>query len=130
VSIIRMGIDDDNTVKITFACGHPGETVKRCAESYRERWCDDCARAKMPQAVECLRELMQKNGDWLGPNLGPIGAVIYVRQCRGFQGIVAWSGLDWMFDALEGVEPTRKITPYIELFEKIELSAAPGLARK
>jgi hypothetical protein len=79
---------------------------------------DECAK-KMPQPVECFGELMQKNGDWLGPNLGPIGAVIYIRQQHRFSGMVSWSGLDWMFDALDAIEATRKISPYIELFEKL-----------
>jgi hypothetical protein len=78
----------------------------------------------LPKPSACLREFLSasKFGDSFGPNLGPIGAVIYVRQGKGFSGMLAWSGSESMFDALDGISPgCREVTPYIDLFERAGL---------
>lgn len=114
-------MSQESTVTIQFACGHRGEVVERCAQAYQERYCDSCAKEKLPKPSHCLRELMKLNGDWLGPMLGPVGAVIYIRQREGHHGMLAWSGSETMLDILDGFESTREISPYIKLFEEAGL---------
>jgi hypothetical protein len=41
-----------------------------------------------------------------------------VQGDRDYPGLLGWSGSEAMFDALEGVEHTRAVTPYIEVFER------------
>lgn len=128
---------------ITYACGHIGEVPQRCAESSRKYVCDACSLVVFPKPSECLKLFLERNnrnvqpdkiilnrsdtwGDWLGPNLGPIGAVIYVRQNLEKFGRVkvdadGWSGTGPMHDALEGFEADRRVTPYIARFEECGL---------
>lgn len=107
------------TTAMTFACGHDGEVVERCANAYRYRYCPECSITQLPKPSECLRRFVtEHNGnDHFGPMLGPIGAVIYARQSYyGIHSKLAWSGTEAMHDAIEGIEPTRTVTPYIQRF--------------
>src|SRR5689334_14483705 len=100
---------------IIHACGHKSRVVSRCAQAYRERCCDECALNTLPKPSECLRRFMAEQGgvDDFGPMLGPIGAVIYVRQRYfGISGMLAWSGDEAMHRAIGEFEPTRRVTPY------------------
>ena len=115
-------MDTDYTepiVTVVHFCGHRENVVMRCAEAYRKRYCSDCARTLLPKPSDCLRRFMSEHGDvdHFGPMLGPIGAVIYARQNYfGFGGMLAWSGTEAMHEAIEGFEPTRAVTPYIQRF--------------
>lgn len=114
---------DEPAETITYVCGHRGEIVSRCADAYRKRCCDECAK-EMPKPSECLRRFMAEHGnvDHFGPMLGPIGAVIYARQNYfGLRGLLAWSGSESMHEAIEGFEPTRAVTPYIQRFTEAGL---------
>lgn len=104
---------------IIHACGHKGRVVSRCAEAYRQRYCNNCAKL-LPKPSECLRRFMAEHGnvDHFGPMLGPIGAVIYARQSYfGLQGLLAWSGTEGMHEAIDDFQPTRQVIPYIKQFE-------------
>lgn len=108
---------------IVHACGHKGRVVSRCAEAYRQRYCDKCSEA-LPKPSECLRRFMSEhnNVDDFGPMLGPIGAVIYARQNYfNLRGMLAWSGTESMHDAIDEMEPSRKVTLYIERFAEAGL---------
>jgi len=88
-----------------------------------DRYCEVCALTKLAKPSDCLREFLKQsdNGDWLGPMLGPVGAVIYVRQSyHKIETSLAWSGTEAMLDALEGFKPKRywAITPYIRRFAR------------
>lgn len=67
---------------------------------------------------------MTEHGDVdnFGPMLGPVGAVVYARQSYfGISGMLAWSGSEAMHDAIEGMEASRAVTPYIEKFTEAGL---------
>ena len=112
-----LATQTEPTQIVIYICGHSGSVVERCANAYRARYCDDCAGVKLPKPSECLRAFLDAKGDHFGSMLGPIGAVIYARQCWfGASGMLAWSGTDALHNALEGFEPTRRVKPYIDLF--------------
>lgn len=113
----------EETETIVHACGHKGRIVSRCAEAYRKRYCSECAKS-LPKPSDCLRRFMTEHNDvdHFGPMLGPIGAVIYARQSYfGLSGMLAWSGTEAMHDAIDGFEPTRQVTPYIQRFTEAGL---------
>lgn len=110
--------NDELILSVVHACGHVENVVERCVEAYRKRYCSECAKS-LPKPSECLRRFMAEhnNVDHFGPMLGPIGAVIYARQSYfGLSGMLAWSGSEAMHDAIEGMEASRAVTPYIERF--------------
>lgn len=108
---------------VVHACGHTEQVVSRCASAYQKRYCSECAKA-LPKPSDCLRRFMAEHNDadHFGPMLGPVGAIIYARQSYfGISGMLAWSGSEAMFDAVEGIEPSRTVTPYIERFTEVGL---------
>jgi hypothetical protein len=115
--------NNEPEVTVTHFCGHVGTVIERCASAYTKRYCPDCT-ATLPKPSECLQRFMlEHNGtDHFGPMLGPVGAVIYARQSYfGISGMLAWSGSELMFEVIDGIEPTKTVTPYIQRFTEAGL---------